>query len=97
MPRYNPVLHTRANQELNELPEDERKRISDTIKEICECEKPTSHEKTKHLKGQAQAFRIREGEVRAVAKLDKPLLKILKVGRRNGVYADIDAELKARS
>jgi hypothetical protein len=30
------------------------------------------------------------GDLRAVLQLDRPSLKVLKVGRRNGVYEQID-------
>jgi len=50
----------------------------------------------KHLAGQDNAFRIRAGEIRAVGVLDKPMIKIVKIGRRNGVYADIDEMLADR-
>lgn len=95
-PSYEPVLHEQADRELKQLTDDERDRLARVIKDVCKSESPTLHEKVKHLSGQENAFRIRAGELRAVGVLDKPLLKILKIGHRNGVYADIDVNLADR-
>ncbi len=95
-PRYKPVLHEKADQELQQLTKTERDAISDVIMDVCETRSPTTHEKVKHLAGQDDAFRIRSGEIRAVGVLDKPMIKIVKIGRRNGVYNDIDTDLNQR-
>lgn len=95
-PSYQPVLHQQAEKELQELTPDERDRMATVIKDVCKSESPTLHEKVKHLSGQENAFRIRAGELRAVGVLDKPLVKILKIGHRNGVYSDIDVNLADR-
>jgi mRNA-degrading endonuclease RelE of RelBE toxin-antitoxin system len=95
-PRYKPVLHERADAELQQLTDEERDKISSVITDVCETRSPTTHEKVKHLAGQDNAFRIRAGEIRAVGVLDKPMIKIVKIGRRNGVYADIDEMLADR-
>jgi len=91
-PTYKPVLHEQADAELKQLTDQER----DVIKDVCETRSPTTHEKVKHLAGQDGAFRIRAGQIRAVGVLDKPMIKIVKIGHRNGVYSDIDEMLADR-
>ncbi len=95
-PRYKPVLHEKADQELRQLTAKEQNNISDVIMDVCESRSPITHQKVKHLAGQDDAFRIRSGEIRAVCVLDKPMIKIVKIGRRNGVYGDIDTCLNQR-
>ncbi len=95
-PRYKPVLHESADRELQQLTDQERDKISSVIMNVCETRSPTTHEKVKHLAGQDDAFRIRVGEIRAVGVLDKPMIKILKIGTRDKVYADIDEMLATR-
>jgi len=95
-PTYKPVLHEHADAELKQLTDQERDKISDVIMDVCETRSPTTHEKVKHLAGQDNAFRIRAGQIRAVGVLDKPMIKIVKIGHRNGVYSDIDEMLVNR-
>lgn len=96
MPRYQIECHETAKRELNGLNQTERDRITDVITSVAECREPTTHEKTKHLEGHTDLFRVRVGQVRAIARLEKPSLQILKVGKRRGVYQDVDELTKQR-
>lgn len=87
---YQPVLHTTAERELNSLPQEDAGRLKSLIKDICEYREPTQHQKIRHLEGQDGLFRLREGGVRAILALEKPNLVVLKVGKRDSVYDDID-------
>lgn len=90
MVAYEPVLHVKAQRELQALPDDSRDRITSLLKDIASYESPTTHSKCRHLEGHKQLFRVREGGVRAICKLEKPQLLILKIGERDTVYDGID-------
>jgi len=95
MVSYNPVLHTTAERELHELDDADRERLTETLKDVAETRSPTTHEKTKQLEGQSGLFRVRVGNIRAICKLRKPELRILRIGHRQNVYDVID-ELEDR-
>lgn len=90
MVAYEPVLHVKAERELNALPSDERDRLTSLIKDVAAEREPTTHPRARHLEGQRGLFRLREGNVRAICALDKPALKVLCVGERDSVYENID-------
>lgn len=87
---YQPVLHTTAERELNSLPDSDESRITSLIKDVCQHRQPSQHSKIRHLEGHKGLYRLREGNVRAILTLEKPELVVLKVGKRDGVYDDID-------
>ena len=90
MVRYETSIHTTAKRELNDLDADERDRLTDAIVEVAEHRKPTEHSSVRPMTGQDGLFRLREGDLRAVCKLLKPEIVVLKVGKRKDVYENID-------
>ena len=90
MPQYQIKLHPTAKRELESLSDSTQATLTDRLSEVSKQEQPTSHPKAKHLRGQDDLFRVRGAGARAVCRLDKPDLRILKVGKRNGVYRDVD-------
>lgn len=90
MVSYHPVVHTTAKRELEELDADTRERLTDVLTEVAETRSPTTHEKTKQLEGQSGLFRVRVGNIRAICELQKPELRILRIGHRQNVYDVID-------
>ena len=90
MVSYQPVLHPTAERELNSLDDSERNRLVDVLHEVAHTRQPTQHEKCKILEGHRGLFRVRVGGVRAILTLEKPNLKVLKVGKRSNVYDIID-------
>ena len=87
---YVPMLHTTAQRELNALEPDDKDELTDLIKDVATHEEPSRHEKAKSLEGQPGLFRVRIRDMRAVLHLDKPTLKVIKIGYRRGVYSDVD-------
>lgn len=90
MVAYDPILHVKAQRELNTLPSEDRARITSLIKDVAEEREPTTHPRARHLEGQQGLFRLREGDVRAICALSKPNLAVLKIGERDSVYENID-------
>ena len=90
MVSYQPVLHPTAERELNSLDDSERNRLVDVLHEVAHTRQPTQHEKCKILEGHRGLFRVRVGGVRAILTLEKPNLKVLRVGKRSNVYDIID-------
>ena len=90
MVSYQPVLHPTAERELNSLDDSERNRLVDVLHEVAKTREPTKHEKCKILEGHRGLFRVRVGGVRAILTLEKPNLKVLRVGKRSNVYDIID-------
>jgi len=90
VPQYQIKLHPTAQKELDSLLENEKENITDAIKSVAKTECPSTHSAVKHLDGTQGLFRVRAGRVRAIAVLDKPTLRILKVGKRDTVYRYID-------
>lgn len=89
--QYQPVIHTTARRELDQLTPSQQDRLTSTIQDIARHEQPTTHPATRSLEGQHDLFRVRVGDLRAVLRLEKPQLKVLKVGERASVYDNIDS------
>lgn len=96
MVSYQPVIHTTAKRELDELDKSDRDRLTDVIADVASVRQPTTHEKVTMLEGQPGVMRVRVGEVRAVLELDKPNLRVLTVGYRSHVYDGIDETVSER-
>ena len=90
MVSYKPLLHPTAKRELNSLDDHEKDRLVDVLHEVAHTRQPTQHEKCKILEGHRGLFRVRVGGVRAILTLEKPNLKVLRVGERSNVYDIID-------
>ena len=90
MPSYEPTIHRTAKRELDALDTDEREQLTDAIVDVSGHRKPTEHSSVTILEGQDGLYRLRVGDLRAVLQLDKPELKVLRVGHRANVYDMID-------
>jgi len=90
MATYQPMIQVSARSNLHNLPWETRNALRRVLKDVASNEQPTHHEKAKQLQGFEDIFRVRVGEARAICKLDKPCLLILKVNTRDSVYDDID-------
>jgi mRNA-degrading endonuclease RelE of RelBE toxin-antitoxin system len=91
MPSYDIQIHRSAKRRLQQLPDDKRERLVDTIASVAEEREPTSHESVRPLEGHRDLFRVRAGDCRAVCTLSKPDLLVVAAGARKNVYDDIDA------
>lgn len=90
MVSYQPLLHTTAERELQQLPRADRERLTDVLKDVAATREPSRHEKARDLEGQPGMFRVRVGDVRAICTLEKPSLLILRVSHRSDVYEKVD-------
>ena len=91
MVSYEPLLHRTAERELNELPRDDRNRLTQVLQDVAQTRAPTGHEKVRELEGQSGLFRVRVGDLRAICALKKPSLLILCIGYRKDVYDAVDS------
>jgi len=90
MVSYDILIEVSARRSLNALPREDREPLRTVLKDVARTEQPSHHPKAKPLQGFSQIFRVRVGDARAVLKLDKPSLLILRVGKRRTIYNDID-------
>jgi mRNA-degrading endonuclease RelE of RelBE toxin-antitoxin system len=91
-------LHPRADEELQEMPDRGKDRLTDTLQEVASTRAPSSHERVISMNGPDGLMRVRAGEYRAVIILSKPNLLVLRVGHRKDVYpseADLGNRLNA--
>lgn len=90
MPSYRLTLRPCAENALNTLSESLQTRFRTVFTEIAEHRQPTDHPKCEVLKHTEETlYKIRVGGYRAIARLDKPELQILKIGERETVYEDL--------
>lgn len=80
------VIHTAAQSELNQVPQQTRNALRRTIKETAALQRPTDHSRAKPLRHADNLFRIREGKYRALCDLSLPYLRCLLVDHRDTVY-----------
>jgi len=90
MVSYEPLIHETAKRELNNLPQNQRERLKETLRDVASTREITTHPKTKPLAGQEHLHRVRVGDVRAIVELSKPHLCIYRVGKRGDVYDVVD-------
>ena len=90
MPSYHVTLHPTAKRELNDLPDSTRTELRDRLTDAAERREPSAHPSAKHLTGTDGLFRIRAEDTRAICRLEKPELQVLRVGKRSEVYDIID-------
>jgi mRNA-degrading endonuclease RelE of RelBE toxin-antitoxin system len=92
MVAYDIVIRHDAQKVLDDIPWDESNRIKNVLREVAENRKPTSHPKCECLNNNHDEtmYKIRVGNYRAIARLEKPEFRVLKVGTRQGAYENID-------
>lgn len=89
---YDVTIHKRALVELRAVPEEERSRLKDRLKECGQTEQPTELNYVESLDN-SDLFRVRVVDWRAICCLDKPELKVLAVGDRDTIYQRIQTAL----
>lgn len=88
---YEPTIHRSAKRELEQLPSDDKDRLTGVIADVAQERQPSGHEKAEALEGQPGLFRVRVGDYRAVLELSKPELQVIAVGHRSSVYDCVDS------
>jgi mRNA-degrading endonuclease RelE of RelBE toxin-antitoxin system len=93
MVQYDVVCRHDAKKVLTNLPYDDRNRLTDAINSVAEHRQPTDHNKCHVLNNNHNEtlYKIRVGDYRVIARLEKPELRVLKVAQRQGAYSDIDS------
>ena len=94
--QYQLVIHRAAETELDDLNEPEKTQLKDALRGLKTEEEPTNTPVAGSLKDNQNLFRVKVDGVRALCTLDKPALKVLLVGEREGVYNRIEVA-KARA
>jgi len=88
MPSYQIRLHQKAEKNLRNAPE----RVTTVLQEIASERQPTNHPKCSILSNNQREnlYKIKIGQWRAIGKLEKPHLNIIKLGQRQGMYDNIE-------
>jgi len=84
-PSYRVTAHRSARNELDAIPAETREKLTDRIAEAAEFRQPTQQSDTAALRD-ADLFRVRAGQYRALCTLAKPELRVLVVAKRPNVY-----------
>ena len=92
---YDLVAHPRASLELEKLPDEQRDRLVEAIDELAQSRAPSERPDVKRLAGR-ELLRVRIDRYRAVLALDKPELKLLLVGHRDGFYDRLEVAERRR-
>lgn len=81
-----------AHSELGDLPSNVEDRLTTVIQEVAQERKPTNHSKCEVLNNNHKGtlYKIKVGQHRAIAQLEKPHFRILKIGKRQGFYQGVD-------
>jgi mRNA-degrading endonuclease RelE of RelBE toxin-antitoxin system len=92
MVEYDVVVHHDAKKVINNLPPNDKHRVTQAIKDVAGTRQPTNHSKCQIMQNDRgeKVYKIRVGDYRAIAQLDKPELQVLKVSTRQGAYRDVD-------
>jgi len=89
---YDPAISKSAKKDLENLPAEAKHRLVDVISDVACNRKPTDHEKCNVLSNNQKetVYKIKSGEYRAIAVLEKPEFLVLMVGKRQGMYRDVN-------
>jgi len=90
MPQYDIQIHPKAHSFLESHPE--KNRLTSVLQSVASERKPTDHSKCTILSNNQREniYKIRIGNYRAIAVLEKPNLNILKIEQRQGAYDNIE-------
>lgn len=91
-PQYRLQVSQEAIDNLHSLPADDQIRVEGILDQVAKNEKPTEHPKVQVLQNNQseKLYKIRIGDHRAVARLEKPMLQILRFDKRENVYDGIN-------
>jgi mRNA-degrading endonuclease RelE of RelBE toxin-antitoxin system len=76
--------------DLQGLPDDPRSRLTEVLEEISGERRPCQHSKCSLLENQSDVYKVKVGEYRALLRLKKPELRVLRVGHRQNFYRGIE-------
>jgi mRNA-degrading endonuclease RelE of RelBE toxin-antitoxin system len=85
-PAYTIRVHHTADTELQQVPDQTHAQLKTTLREVAQTEQPTTHKDVRPMRNADNLFRIRQGKYRALCDLNKPYLRVLLVGHRDGLY-----------
>ena len=95
MTSYDLRLHHHAEDELDDVPAEERSRLVEILREVAATRGVVSHPKVGRLED-TFLMRVKSGDYRALIHLRKPDLRVVAVGHRRNIYDRIPtAELRA--
>ena len=82
---YSVVIKRSAEKELRKLPPADLRRVIDRLNGLAQSPRPSGCEK---LSGEADQYRIRQGDYRIVYGIDDDarLVEIVKIGHRREIY-----------
>ena len=82
---YSVVIKRSAEKELRKLPPGDLRRVIDRLNGLAQSPRPSGCEK---LSGEADQYRIRQGDYRIVYGIDDDarLVEIVKIGHRREIY-----------
>lgn len=82
---YSVLIKRSAEKELKKLPAGDLRRVVDRIHDVAQQPRPLGCEK---LSGDAERYRIRQGDYRIVYGIDDEarLIEVMKIGHRREVY-----------
>lgn len=90
--RYDITLRPSAADALEKLEPDEHDRLRSTLLGVASHRSPTDHSKCELLKNKSDVYRVRVGSLRALVTLEKPELRVHRVGEREDFYERADAD-----
>jgi mRNA interferase RelE/StbE len=82
---YSLLIKRSAEKELKKLPAGDLRRVVDCIHDLAQQPRPSGCEK---LSGEAERYRVRQGDYRIVYGIDDAarLIEVVKIGHRREVY-----------
>lgn len=85
MGSYSLLIKRSAEKELKKLPAVDLRRVVDRIHDLAQQPRPSGCEK---LSGEAERYRVRQGDYRIVYGIDDAarLIEVVKIGHRREVY-----------
>jgi mRNA-degrading endonuclease RelE of RelBE toxin-antitoxin system len=87
MPAWKVIAHESAERELTKgVPDNIEDDLRQIVAEAAELEEPSSHSDVSILRDENGLFRLKAGKYRALADLEPPYLRILKVEHREKCY-----------
>ena len=89
MPQYQLQIHQQARDELDSIEDWKQETLVDRLHSCSETREPTGHNYCEMLK-EHDLFRVKAGDIRAICKLEQPVLLVLLVDKRDTVYNRID-------
>jgi mRNA-degrading endonuclease RelE of RelBE toxin-antitoxin system len=75
---------------LQDLPQDPRERLTTVLEEVSRERRPCEHSKCSLLENQSDVYKVKVGDWRALLRLRKPELRVLRVGHRQNFYRGIE-------